>query len=64
MTPFVLALASMPLVASSRASAETHHFTGGAQALRGQAAEYAIANVVDPDFTVVAKVRKAMVPKR
>jgi amidase len=32
----------------------------GAQTFLGQAAEYEIANVVDPNFTVVAKVRKAM----
>jgi len=31
----------------------------GAQALMGQAAEYDIANVVDPNFTVVAKLPKA-----
>ena len=36
----------------------------GAQILLGQAAEYEIANVVDPNFTVVAKIRKAMVPGR
>ena len=36
----------------------------GAQALMGQAAEYEIANVVDPNFTVVAKIRKAMVAGR
>jgi acetamidase/formamidase len=36
----------------------------GAQILLGQAAEYEIANVVDPNFTVVAKIRKAMVPRR
>ena len=34
----------------------------GAQILIGQAAEYEIANVVDPNFTVVAKVRKALIP--
>jgi amidase len=31
----------------------------GAQAFMGQATEYEIANVVDPNFTVVAKIRKA-----
>jgi acetamidase/formamidase len=36
----------------------------GAQILMGQAAEYEIANVVDPNFTVVAKIAKAMAPKR
>ena len=36
----------------------------GAQILMGQAAEYEIANVVDPNFTVVAKISKALVPKR
>jgi acetamidase/formamidase len=34
-----------------------------AATLMGQAAEYEIANVVDPNFTVVAKMRKAMLPK-
>jgi amidase len=36
----------------------------GAQTLLGQAAEYEIANVVDPNFTVVAKIRKTMLPRR
>jgi acetamidase/formamidase len=36
----------------------------GAQTFMGQATEYEIANVVDPNFTVVAKIRKAMLPKR
>jgi amidase len=36
----------------------------GAQAFMGQAAEYEIANVVDPSFTVVAKIPKALLPKR
>jgi len=36
----------------------------GAQLLMGQAAEYEIANVVDPAFTVVAKMRKELLPKR
>jgi amidase len=36
----------------------------GAQTLMGQAAEYEIANVVDPSFTVVAKIRKALLPRR
>ena len=36
----------------------------GAQLLLGQAAEYEVANVVDPNFTVVAKIRKAMLPRR
>ncbi len=36
----------------------------GAQTLMGQAAEYEIANVVDPNFTVVAKIRKALLPRR
>jgi acetamidase/formamidase len=31
----------------------------GAQMLMGQATEYEVANVVDPNFTVVAKIRKA-----
>src|SRR5436309_3154883 len=36
----------------------------GAQAFMGQASEYEIANVVDPNFTVVAKIRKTMLPRR
>jgi len=36
----------------------------GAQTLLGQAAEYEIANVVDPNFTVVAKIRKGLLPRR
>jgi amidase len=35
----------------------------GAQILMGQAAEYEIANVVDPNFTVVAKIRKTLIPR-
>jgi amidase len=35
----------------------------GAQTFMGQAAEYEIANVVDPAFTVVAKVPKNLLPK-
>ncbi|HYU78229.1 MAG TPA: acetamidase/formamidase family protein [Vicinamibacterales bacterium] len=36
----------------------------GASTFMGQAMEYEIANVVDPNFTVVAKVRKALLPAR
>jgi acetamidase/formamidase len=36
----------------------------GAAVLMGQALEYEIANVVDPSFTVVAKVRKAHLPQK
>jgi amidase len=36
----------------------------GAQAFMGQATEYDIANVVDPNFTVVAKIRKTTLPRR
>ena len=36
----------------------------GAQTLMGQATEYEVANVVDPNFTVVAQIRKAMLPRR
>jgi acetamidase/formamidase len=36
----------------------------GAQILMGQTTEYEIANVVDPNFTVVAKIRKAVLPRR
>jgi amidase len=35
----------------------------GAQAFMGQAAEYEVANVVDPAFTVVAKIPKALLKK-
>jgi acetamidase/formamidase len=35
----------------------------GASTFMGQALEYEIANVVDPNFTVVAKVRKSLLPK-
>ncbi len=36
----------------------------GAQAFMGQALEIEIANVVDPNFTVVAKIRKNLLPAR
>jgi acetamidase/formamidase len=36
----------------------------GAQTFMGQATEYEIANVVDPAFTVVAKIRKTLLPRR
>lgn len=36
----------------------------GAQTFMGQALEYEIANVVDPNFTVVAKVRKSLLPRK
>src|ERR1700730_9240909 len=36
----------------------------GAQILMGQTTEYEIANVVDPNFTVVAKIRKALLPRQ
>jgi amidase len=35
----------------------------GAATFMGQTAEYEIANVVDPNFTVVAKMRKALLPR-
>ena len=35
----------------------------GAAAFMGQATEYEVANVVDPNFTVVAKIRKNMLPR-
>jgi amidase len=35
----------------------------GASAFMGQAAEYEVANVVDPNFTVVAKIRKSLLPR-
>ena len=36
----------------------------GAATFMGQALEYEIANLVDPNFTVVAKVRKALIPRK
>jgi acetamidase/formamidase len=36
----------------------------GAQTFMGQATEYEIANVVDPAFTVVAKIPKSLLPQR
>jgi len=36
----------------------------GASTFMGQAMEYEIANVVDPNFTVVAKMRKSWLPNR
>ena len=36
----------------------------GSSMFMGQAAEYEIANVVDPSFTVVAKIPKALLPRR
>src|SRR5258705_1740378 len=36
----------------------------GAQILMGQTTEYEIANVVDPNFTVVAKIRKTLLPRQ
>lgn len=36
----------------------------GAATFMGQALEYEIANVVDPGFTVVAKIRKALIPRK
>jgi len=36
----------------------------GAQLFMGQAAEYEIANVVDPNFTIVAKIPKSLLPRR
>ena len=35
-----------------------------AASLMGQALEYEIANVVDPNFTVVAKIRKSVLARR
>jgi amidase len=36
----------------------------GAQTFMGQAAEYEIANVVDPSFTIAARIPKALLPNR
>jgi amidase len=35
----------------------------GAATFMGQATEYEVANVVDPSFTVVAKIRKSLLPR-
>ena len=43
---------------------EEHGFDErGASLLMGHAMEYEIANVVDPHFTVVAKLRKSFLPR-
>ena len=36
----------------------------GADTFMGQALEYDIANVVDPSFTIVAKIRKTLLPRQ
>lgn len=36
----------------------------GASTFMGQTMEYEIANIVDPNFTVVAKMRKSLLPRR
>jgi len=36
----------------------------GAQTFMGQATEYEVANIVDPNFTVVAKIRRELLPRR
>lgn len=44
---------------------EDYGFTErGAQIFMGETGEYEIANVVDPAFTVAAKIRKSMLPKK
>ena len=35
----------------------------GADSFIGQALEYDVANVVDPNFTVVARIRKTFIPR-
>jgi amidase len=68
----VLGSARPLLEAFQLATAELHRwlvteygFTErGAQTFMGQAAEYEVSNVVDPSFTVVAKVPKALLPTR
>ena len=57
--------------ALQRATLELHHWLDDDFGLSevsvslfvGQAIEYEIANVVEPNFTVVAKVRKSYLPK-
>ena len=36
----------------------------GAAAFMGEAVEYEVANIVDPSFTIVAKIKKAYLPKK
>ena len=43
---------------------DTHVTERGAQIFLGEAAEYEIANVVDPSFTIVAKIRKTLLPRQ
>ena len=68
----VLGSARPLLEAFQHATTELHRWLAadygfserGAAAFMGQAAEYEVANVVDPNFTVVAKVRKTLLPRR
>ena len=68
----VLASARPLLEAFQHATSEMHQVLvvdygfneRGAAAFMGQAVEYEIANVVDPNFTIVAKVRKSLLPRR
>jgi len=67
----VLASARPLLEAFQHATSEMHRMLvadygfneRGAAAFMGQAVEYEIANVVDPSFTIVAKVRKSLLPR-
>jgi len=67
----VLASARPLLEAFQHATSEMHRMLvadygfneRGAAAFMGQAVEYEIANVVDPSFTIVAKVRKSLIPR-
>jgi hypothetical protein len=36
----------------------------GAGLMTGQALEYEVSNLVDPEFTIVAKMRKRFLPQR
>ncbi len=68
----VLASARPLLEAFQLATSEMQHWLmtdygfseRGASTFMGQALEYEIANVVDPNFTVVAKMRKSLIPRR
>ena len=49
---------------AERAREEARRLLEEHKSLMGQALEYEVANVVDPNFTMVAKVRKSLLPRR
>ena len=68
LTPDVVAQRNATLEALQQATSEMHRWLmqdyglseRGASLLMGQALEYEVANVVDPRFTMVAKMRKSV----